>query len=69
MYCCFRASKASVVWGMGAAFALLGGVDTPLEMPQLFLAAATSFKGMWRNWHASWNLWFARYIYMPRHVL
>ncbi len=27
--------------------------------------AILSWQGFWRNWHASFNLWLVRYLYVP----
>lgn len=44
--------------------ALVDGLDPPENMPQFF-ANNFDVEGFWKGWHASFNLWLVRYLYIP----
>ena len=56
--------KFSVLWKLMRWFAMLDGVDVPEDMNRCFCnsLAVTYF---WRDWHASFNMWIIRYMYVP----
>ncbi|KAG5480608.1 hypothetical protein LSCM1_06312 [Leishmania martiniquensis] len=56
--------KFSVIWRFFRFCALLDGFDPPEDMPRCF-ANAVSIQSFWRDWHASFNLWIVRYMYIP----
>ncbi|CAG9572843.1 conserved hypothetical protein [Leishmania major strain Friedlin] len=60
----FLWAKLDVMWRFFRFFALLDGFDPPEDMPHCF-ANAVSIQCFWRDWHASFNLWIVRYMYIP----
>lgn len=60
----FEWLSLAAVWRLPRAVALIDGMETPEDMPEP-LCFPMSFKDVWRLWHASLNLWSARYIYRP----
>lgn len=56
--------KFSFVWKFFRLFALLDGIDVPEDMNKCFSATVTC-EDFWRNWHASFNVWIVRYMYIP----
>ncbi len=52
---CSHARSHSAVARKVAAAQLLTPSQLVTELPQ----------GFWRNWHASFNLWLVRYMYIP----
>ena len=47
-----------------SGFTLLDNVETTENMSRYVQNNAT-FRGFWRNWHASFNRWAIRYMYIP----
>ncbi|TPP41745.1 MBOAT, membrane-bound O-acyltransferase family protein [Leishmania donovani] len=60
----FLWAKFDVVWRFFRFFALLDGFDPPEDMPRCF-ANTVNIQSFWRDWHASFNLWIVRYMYIP----
>ncbi|CAD2217610.1 hypothetical protein AGDE_01350 [Angomonas deanei] len=56
--------KFNVIWKFFRLVSLVEGVDTPEDMPRCF-ANVVSIQGFWRDWHASFNHWIVRYMYIP----
>ncbi|KAG5507371.1 hypothetical protein GH5_07469 [Leishmania sp. Ghana 2012 LV757] len=56
--------KFSLIWRFFRFCALLDGFDPPEDMPRCF-ANTVSIQSFWRDWHASFNLWIVRYMYIP----
>ncbi|KAH9589403.1 Membrane bound O-acyl transferase [Trypanosoma melophagium] len=56
--------KFSCVWKLSRLAAVLDGIDVPEDMRRCF-ANAVSIQDFWRDWHASFNLWIVRYMYIP----
>lgn len=56
--------KFSVIWKFFRLVALCDGVEAPEDMNRCF-SNCTSVAGFWRDWHASFNLWIVRYMYVP----
>jgi D-alanyl-lipoteichoic acid acyltransferase DltB (MBOAT superfamily) len=54
----------SVIWRFFRLWALLDGIDTRENMLRC-VNANQSFAGFWRAWHASFNAWTVRYLYVP----
>ncbi|KAH7674991.1 Membrane bound O-acyl transferase MBOAT protein [Dioscorea alata] len=51
--------------GKGCYFALqIGGVETPENMPRC-VNNCYDLESFWKSWHASFNKWLVRYIYIP----
>lgn len=60
----FLWSKFNVFWKFFRFIALLDGYDVPEDMKRCF-ANTVNIQGFWRDWHASFNLWIVRYMYIP----
>lgn len=56
--------KFTVVWRFFRLWALASGVDVPENMLRCINNNATIL-GFWKGWHASYNRWLVRYIYVP----
>ncbi|CAG9572841.1 glycerol_uptake_protein_-_putative [Leishmania major strain Friedlin] len=56
--------KFSFIWKSSRLFAMLSGIDVPEDMRHCFGNTLT-VRGFWRDWHASFNLWIVRYMYIP----
>ncbi|CAG9572838.1 putative glycerol uptake protein [Leishmania major strain Friedlin] len=56
--------KFSFIWKSSRLFAMLSGIDVPEDMRRCFGNTLT-VRGFWRDWHASFNLWIVRYMYIP----
>jgi len=53
-----------IIWRFARLVALLDDVDVVDNMLHCF-AASPSFVTFWRSWHASFNVWIVRYLYVP----
>ena len=60
----FMWAKFTVIWGIARFFALLDGVAPPENMRRFFADNHTVTE-FWKNWHASFNRWLVRYLYVP----
>jgi D-alanyl-lipoteichoic acid acyltransferase DltB (MBOAT superfamily) len=56
--------KFNIMWKFFRFWALLDGVDAPENMQRCF-ASTTTIANFWRDWHASFNQWIVRYMYVP----
>jgi len=56
--------KFVVLWKFFRLWGLIDGIEAPENMRN-FLYCNISVFEFWRNWHASFNLWIVRYIYIP----
>ena len=56
--------KFTVVWRFFRLWALASGVEVPENMLRCINNNATIL-GFWKGWHASYNRWLVRYIYVP----
>ncbi|RNF26781.1 putative GUP1 [Trypanosoma conorhini] len=56
--------KFNCVWKLFRLIALLDGFDVPEDMRRCF-SSTVSIRDFWRDWHASFNLWIVRYMYIP----
>ncbi|EPY23024.1 hypothetical protein STCU_04685 [Strigomonas culicis] len=56
--------KFDVIWKSFRFFAMLDGIDPPEDMRRCFSNTVT-IRDFWRDWHASFNLWIVRYMYIP----
>jgi D-alanyl-lipoteichoic acid acyltransferase DltB (MBOAT superfamily) len=56
--------KFVAVWKYARLVALVDGLDAPEDMLGCF-ADIISAGEFWRRWHASFNLWIVRYMYVP----
>lgn len=56
--------KFAIIWRSFRLAALAEGIDPPENMVCCF-ANNYDIEGFWKGWHASYNLWLVRYIYIP----
>jgi D-alanyl-lipoteichoic acid acyltransferase DltB (MBOAT superfamily) len=56
--------KFNVMWKFFRFWALVDGIEVPENMLRCF-ASTTTISEFWRDWHASFNLWIVRYMYIP----
>lgn len=56
--------KFLVIWRFFRLWALGDGIDTKENMGKCVHNNCT-FAGFWKGWHASFNLWTVRYMYIP----
>ncbi|KAG5507094.1 hypothetical protein JKF63_05840 [Porcisia hertigi] len=56
--------KFNFFWKSSRLFAMLSGIEAPEDMRRCFNSAYT-VREFWRDWHASFNLWVVRYMYIP----
>ncbi|KAH0478072.1 MAG: hypothetical protein KVP17_002115 [Porospora cf. gigantea B] len=57
-------AKYAIMWGSMRLWALLDGVET-IENQMRFYLNNHTYQMFWRGWHASFNAWLIRYIYIP----
>jgi len=60
----FMYMKYLVIWRYFRTVSLVDGVVPPENMPRCMHNNCT-FTGFWRSWHASFNQWSLRYLYIP----
>ena len=60
----FMYLKFTVMWRFFRLWALASGVEAPENMLRCINNNATIL-GFWKGWHASYNRWLVRYIYVP----
>ena len=56
--------KFTIIWRVFRLAALIEGIDAPENMKRCF-AMNYDIQGFWKNWHASYNQWLVRYMYLP----
>ncbi|KAL7708407.1 glycerol uptake protein [Lotmaria passim] len=56
--------KFSFIWKSSRLFAMFSGIEVPEDMRRC-LCNTFSVRDFWRDWHASFNLWIVRYMYVP----
>ena len=56
--------KFSIFWKFFRLIALIDGVEAPEDMVRCFSDTVT-VADFWRDWHASFNVWIIRYMYIP----
>jgi len=56
--------KFLVIWRFFRAAALLDGIEPPENMLRC-VNNNYDIEGFWRGWHASFNRWLVRYLYVP----
>lgn len=56
--------KFTVIWRFFRFWALADGMDVPENMVRC-ICNNYDIAGFWRNWHASYNQWLVRYMYIP----
>ena len=60
----FMYLKFTVMWRFFRLWALASGVEAPENMLRCVNNNATIL-GFWKGWHASYNKWLVRYVYVP----
>nr|XP_010929814.1 putative membrane-bound O-acyltransferase C24H6.01c isoform X3 [Elaeis guineensis]XP_010929815.1 putative membrane-bound O-acyltransferase C24H6.01c isoform X3 [Elaeis guineensis]XP_019708520.1 putative membrane-bound O-acyltransferase C24H6.01c isoform X3 [Elaeis guineensis] len=56
--------KFFLIWRYFRFWSLIGGIETPENMPKC-INNCYNLEGFWKNWHASFNKWLVRYMYIP----
>ena len=56
--------KFRVFWRFFRLLAITDGIEVPEDMPRCF-ANTTTVQNFWKDWHASFNIWIVRYMYIP----
>lgn len=56
--------KFNVIWKYFRFFSILDGIDCPEDMLRCF-SNTVSITEFWQSWHASFNVWVVRYMYIP----
>ncbi|KAL7708408.1 glycerol uptake protein [Lotmaria passim] len=56
--------KFNFIWKSSRLFAMFSGIEVPEDMRRC-LCNTFSVRDFWRDWHASFNLWIVRYMYVP----
>lgn len=56
--------KFFLIWRYFRFWSLVGGVETPENMPRC-INNCHDLESFWKSWHASFNKWLVRYLYIP----
>ncbi|KAK9819787.1 hypothetical protein WJX72_002349 [[Myrmecia] bisecta] len=56
--------KFLVTWRFFRLWGLMDGIEAPENMLRCF-ANNYDIEGFWKSWHASYNMWLVRYMYIP----
>ncbi|XP_068658953.1 membrane-bound O-acyltransferase gup1 isoform X2 [Aristolochia californica] len=56
--------KFFLIWRYFRFWSLIAGIDVPENMPRC-INNCHNLETFWKNWHASFNKWLVRYIYIP----
>ncbi|KAJ7555855.1 hypothetical protein O6H91_05G057300 [Diphasiastrum complanatum] len=56
--------KFLLIWRFFRFWALASGIEAPENMPRC-VNNCYDLEGFWRSWHASYNRWLVRYLYVP----
>ncbi|BAT93391.1 hypothetical protein VIGAN_07234300 [Vigna angularis var. angularis] len=56
--------KFLLIWRFFRFWSLINGIEVPENMPKC-INNCHNLEGFWKNWHASFNKWLVRYIYIP----
>ncbi|KAI3498708.1 hypothetical protein L1887_34487 [Cichorium endivia] len=56
--------KFFLIWRYFRFWALLSGIEAPENMPRC-INNCYNLESFWKNWHASFNKWLVRYMYIP----
>ncbi|KAM7470144.1 hypothetical protein LguiA_008327 [Lonicera macranthoides] len=56
--------KFSLIWRYFRFWSLISGIETPENMPSC-INNCNNLESFWKNWHASFNKWLVRYLYIP----
>ncbi|XP_059648355.1 membrane-bound O-acyltransferase gup1 isoform X2 [Cornus florida] len=56
--------KFFLIWRYFRFWSLLSGIEAPENMPRC-INNCYNLESFWKNWHASFNKWLVRYMYIP----
>ncbi|KAF5735684.1 putative membrane-bound O-acyltransferase C24H6.01c [Tripterygium wilfordii] len=56
--------KFLLIWRYFRFWSLMCGIETPENMPKC-INNCYNVEDFWKNWHASFNKWLVRYMYIP----
>ncbi|KAL3843599.1 hypothetical protein ACJIZ3_001002 [Penstemon smallii] len=56
--------KFFLIWRYFRFWSLINGIVAPENMPRC-INNCHSLESFWKNWHASFNKWLVRYVYIP----
>ncbi|PHT98689.1 hypothetical protein BC332_32348, partial [Capsicum chinense] len=56
--------KFFLLWRYFCFWSLINGIEAPENMPRC-INNCYNLESFWRNWHASFNKWLVRYMYIP----
>ncbi|XP_020095537.1 putative membrane-bound O-acyltransferase C24H6.01c isoform X2 [Ananas comosus] len=56
--------KFLLIWRYFRFWSLIGGIETPENMPRC-MNNCYDLESFWKGWHASFNKWLVRYMYIP----
>ncbi|KAJ3681384.1 hypothetical protein LUZ60_015873 [Juncus effusus] len=56
--------KFFLIWRYFRFWSLVGGIETPENMPKC-ISNCHDLETFWKSWHASYNKWLVRYMYIP----
>ncbi|GAB2281284.1 hypothetical protein Dimus_015886 [Dionaea muscipula] len=56
--------KFLLIWRYFRLWSLINGLDCPENMPKC-INNCYNLESFWKNWHASYNKWLVRYMYIP----
>ncbi|KAJ4777926.1 MBOAT (membrane bound O-acyl transferase) family protein [Rhynchospora pubera] len=56
--------KFFLIWRFFRFWSLVNGVETPENMPRC-ISNCHDLETFWKSWHASYNRWLVRYMYIP----
>ncbi|ONK61807.1 uncharacterized protein A4U43_C08F33780 [Asparagus officinalis] len=56
--------KFLLIWRYFRFWSLIAGIEAPENMPRC-INNCHDLEGFWKSWHASFNRWLVRYMYIP----
>ncbi|XP_056687149.1 membrane-bound O-acyltransferase gup1 isoform X2 [Spinacia oleracea] len=56
--------KFLLIWRYFRFWSLLNGIEAPENMPKC-INNCYNLESFWKSWHASYNKWLVRYLYIP----
>ncbi|KAA8545329.1 hypothetical protein F0562_020113 [Nyssa sinensis] len=56
--------KFFLIWRYFRFWSLISGIEAPENMPRC-INNCYNLESFWKNWHASFNKWLVRYMYIP----
>ncbi|PSS18985.1 Membrane-bound O-acyltransferase [Actinidia chinensis var. chinensis] len=56
--------KFFLIWQYFRFWSLISGIEAPENMPKC-INNCYNLESFWKNWHASFNKWLVRYVYIP----